>query len=50
MLDNLGVAQAMWVFEVARFGPFLVESDLKGNSLFEEQSRLVNEGLARAYA
>ena len=38
-LDELGIAQAMWVFEVARFGPFLVDSDLEGNSLFEEQGR-----------
>ena len=40
-LDELGIAQAMWVFEVERFGPFLVDSDLEGNSLFEEQGRLV---------
>ena len=49
-LDELGIAQAMWVFEVAGFGPFLVESDLEGNSLFEEQGRLVNENLERVYA
>ena len=49
-LDELGIAQAMWVFEVARFGPFLVDSDLQGNSLFEEQGRLVNENLDRVYA
>ena len=44
-LDELGIAQAMWVFEVERFGPFLVDGDLAGNSLFEEQGRLVNENL-----
>ena len=49
-LDELGIAQAMWVFEVERFGPFLVDSDLRGNSLFEEQGRLVNENLDRVYA
>ena len=49
-LDELGIAQAMWVFEVERFGPFLVDSDLQGNSLFEEQGRLVNENLERVYA
>ena len=49
-LDELGIAQAMWVFEVSRFGPFLVDSDLEGNSLFEEQGRLVNENLDRVYA
>ena len=45
-----GIAQAMWVFEVERFGPFLVDGDLAGNSLFEEQGRLVNENLDRVYA
>ena len=49
-LDELGIAQAMWVFEVERFGPFLVDSDLQGNSLFEEQGRLVNKNLDRVYA
>ena len=34
-LEDLGIAQAMWVLEVENFGPFLVESDLNGNSLFE---------------
>ena len=49
-LDELGIAQALWAFEVERFGPFLVDSDLRGNSLFEEQGRLVNENLDRVYA
>jgi len=48
-LDELGIAQAMWVLTVEDFGPFLVESDLEGNSLFEQQNRLVNEGVERAY-
>ncbi len=38
-LEELGIAQALWVFEVANFGPFLVESDAKGNSLFERNNR-----------
>ena len=49
-LEELGIAQAMWVFEVERFGPFLVDSDLQGNSLFEEQGKLVNQNLDRVYA
>ena len=48
-IDDLGIAQAMWVLEVERFGPLLVESDLDGNSLFERQNRIVNQGLARVY-
>lgn len=49
-LDELGNAQAMWVFEVENFGPFIVESDLDGNSLFEQQGRLVNANLEKVYA
>ena len=48
-IDDLGIAQAMWVFEVEKFGPLLVESDLDGNSLFERNNRIVNQGLARLY-
>lgn len=48
-LDDLGIAQAMWVLEVEKFGPLLVESDLDGNSLFERNNRVVNQGLARVY-
>lgn len=38
-LEELGIAQAIWVLEVKDFGPFLVESDLQGNSLFEQSNR-----------
>lgn len=48
-LEEMGIAQALWVFEVERFGPFLVESDLKGQSLFEGQGRLINERTAQLY-
>ncbi|MCP4390111.1 MAG: fumarate hydratase, partial [Gammaproteobacteria bacterium] len=49
-LEELGNAQAMWVFEVENFGPFIVESDLAGNSLFEQQGKLVNANLDKLYA
>jgi L(+)-tartrate dehydratase beta subunit len=49
-LDELGIAQAMWVLRVRNFGPLLVESDLDGNSLFERNNREVNAGLERLYA
>ena len=48
-LDDLGVAQAMWVFRVEDFGPFLVDSDLQGNSLFAEQGAKVNENIDALY-
>ncbi len=48
-LEDLGIAQAMWVFEVENFGPFLVESDLAGNSLFERANAEVAKNLDRLY-
>lgn len=48
-IEELGLAQAMWLFEVENFGPFLVESDLQGNSLFEQQGREINENIEKLY-
>ena len=48
-LEDLGIAQAMWVLEVENFGPFLVESDLNGNSLFEQENRAVNKSLSKVF-
>jgi L(+)-tartrate dehydratase beta subunit len=47
---ELGLAQAVWVLDVERFGPFLVESDLSGNSLFERENAKIAPGLERLYA
>jgi len=47
---ELGLAQAVWVLEVEKFGPFLVESDLAGNSLFERENAKIALGLERLYA
>ena len=49
-LDELGIAQAMWLFRVKNFGPFLVDSDTRGNSLFAQQGELVNRNLDSLYA
>lgn len=48
-LDELGLAQAMWMFEVENFGPFIVDSDLDGNSLFAQQGDIVNQRIAGLY-
>ena len=48
-LDDLGIAQALWMFRVKNFGPFLVDSDLQGNSLFVQQGDQVNEKLETLY-
>jgi L(+)-tartrate dehydratase beta subunit len=49
-LEELGLAQAVWVLDVERFGPFLVESDFDGNSLFERENAKIAPGLAQHYA
>ncbi len=49
-LDELGIAQAMWLFEVEQLGPFLVESDLQGRSLFAQHAKQINAGIEQLYA
>jgi L(+)-tartrate dehydratase beta subunit len=49
-LEELGIAQAIWVLEVENFGPFLVESNLAGDSLFERENRSINKNIERVYA
>jgi L(+)-tartrate dehydratase beta subunit len=48
-LEELGLAQAIWVLDVENFGPFLVESDLDGNSLFERENAKIAPGLEKLY-
>ena len=47
--NELGLAQAMWVSEVENFGPFIVESDVAGNSLFERENAKIAANLEAAY-
>ncbi|MBI2205863.1 MAG: fumarate hydratase C-terminal domain-containing protein [Candidatus Rokubacteria bacterium] len=48
-LRELGIAQALWVLEVDRLGPFLVEGDREGRSLFALANREINARLAEVY-
>lgn len=48
-LQELGIAQALWVLEVERLGPFLVEGDAQGRSFFAVANREINLRLAEAY-
>ena len=48
-LEELGIAQAMWVLRVRDFGPLLVESDRNGDSLFERNNRELNARFDRLY-
>ena len=47
--DELGLAQAMWVFEVRDFGPFIVEGDLAGNSLFDQHNARIDARIESLY-
>jgi L(+)-tartrate dehydratase beta subunit len=49
-LKELGLAQAVWVLDVENFGPLLVESDLSGRSLFEQENAKIAPKLEAAYA
>lgn len=48
-LRELGIAQALWVLEVNRLGPFLVEGDAEGRSLFALANREINLRIAEVY-
>ena len=49
-VEELGQAQAIWVMDVENFGPFLVDGDLAGNSLFERENAKIDPGIAKLYA
>lgn len=48
-LAELGLAQALWVLEVERLGPFLVEGDAEGRSLFALANREIDRRLGEVY-
>jgi len=47
---DLGVPEAMWVFEVEDFGPLAISIDSYGNNLFEDIKRQVEENKQKIYA
>jgi len=48
-LKELGIAQACWVLEVEKLGPFLVEGDAEGRSLFALANREINVRIEEVY-
>jgi L(+)-tartrate dehydratase beta subunit len=48
--EELGLAQAIWVLQVENFGPFIADSDLAGNSLFERENTKIAPNIERLYA
>ncbi len=47
--NELGNAQAMWLFEVENFGPFIVDGDRQGNSLFDKHNKQIDQNLSALY-
>ncbi len=48
-LDELGLAQALWIFDVENFGPFIVDTGDDGSSLFDKSNAHVNSRLQTLY-
>lgn len=48
--EELGLAQGIWVMDVENFGPFIVDGDLKGNSLFERENAKIEPNIEKLYA
>ncbi len=49
-IEELGLAQGIWVLEVENFGPFIADSDLAGNSLFERENAKIAPNIEKLYA
>ena len=47
---DLGVPEALWVFEVEDFGPLAISIDSHGNNLFEDVKKQVEENRLKIYA
>jgi fumarate hydratase subunit beta len=46
---DLGTPEALWIFEVERFGPLTVAIDSHGNNLFKEVSEKVQKNKSKVY-
>ena len=48
-VEELGISEALWTFEVDRLGPLLVEGDIHGNSFFAQVNDDINRQLGALY-
>ena len=48
-IKELGIAQALWIFDVEDFGPFIVDTGDDGSSLFDKSNQHVNHRLKALY-
>ncbi len=46
---DLGTPEALWIFEVERFGPLIVAIDSHGNNLFKQVSEEVQKNKSKVY-
>jgi tartrate/fumarate subfamily iron-sulfur-dependent hydro-lyase beta chain len=49
-LEELGMPEAVWIFEAVEFGPLIVSMDHHGHSLYERVNLKTGENLARLLA
>ena len=49
-LEELGIPEAVWVFEVERFGPLVVAMDAHGRSLYQDLAVEVEKNMQRIRA
>jgi L(+)-tartrate dehydratase beta subunit len=48
-VEELGISEALWTFEVDQLGPLLVEGDVQGNSFFSQVNEDINQRLGSLY-
>jgi tartrate dehydratase beta subunit/fumarate hydratase class I family protein len=46
---DLGLVDAMWIFKAENMGPFMVETDIHGRSLYEERWKEIDKTMLEAY-
>jgi fumarate hydratase subunit beta len=46
---DLGLPEALWVLEVEEFGPLWVAIDRRGNNLFVDRDRMIEERIRKTY-
>ena len=48
-VEELGISEALWILELDRLGPLLVEGDVRGNSFFTQANEEINRNLGALY-
>jgi len=48
--EDLGMAEALWIFEADRFGPLVVAMDAHGKSIYKDVTSKVNETIRKHHS